>query len=203
MLDGKGVSEKPRLRELSQCPADCFPNVLVISGLPWYISEHAVRQYLMKLLPDAEPTTTRLYVDPLNGSSRGHCLVEYLRHPTAAESHSGAAPRSTVDLNMVQQRILCAPLEKLMLYTTLYFLTSTRWDRAGLLPDLPSDPPPLRRALASQVGYGPQGYAVRCGPHLGLPNTVTGSAIVKRAVLRKRLRALSPSSSSSSDSDNI
>lgn len=194
--------------ELSQCALPgTRANVLVVRGLPWYASEAQVAKHLCQAYPQAEPVTTRLYEDPVNGVSRGLCFVEYPAAASASTSVNGA--EAAVDLEAVKAALENAPWERqLPLTASLYFLTttSTRWDRAGRLPELPGDPPPVRRG--EQIGFGSGGFRVRCGPALGLPNTVTPNGASKLRALRKRLRAKvaqragsSSSSSSSSDDD--
>ncbi|CCW70989.1 unnamed protein product [Phytomonas sp. Hart1] len=65
---------KPRLIRV---PGENPPNVLIASGFPWFISEMRIHRYLRQVFPEAEPITTRLYDDPVNGASRGHCFIEY------------------------------------------------------------------------------------------------------------------------------
>ncbi|KAG5503344.1 hypothetical protein GH5_04415 [Leishmania sp. Ghana 2012 LV757] len=205
--------------------AGLAPNVLIISGFPWYTSELAVHRYLTDVYPAAEPVTTRLYTNPTNGASRGHCFVEYNLPPSsaapsvsavaaAANTFSGTDLRATADdsavqgssggddasdlllppiLREVKRRVEEQPYECMYLKVHAYILTSQRWSRAGRLPELPTDPPAARwRGRAGVlVGYGDEGFSVRAGRELGLPNTVTPDGQVQLERLRKRLRTAS------------
>lgn len=242
-------AERPRLIALtggdappSESLTAGMAHVLVVSGFPWYVSEAAVYRYLCGLLPRAAPITTRLYANPVNGVSRGHCFVEYasasvgsgsrMEDPTrntalsmnsaangggsgvggrggASAAHHGgrSGPSNTpnsndgsggapvVDLVEVQHAVEATPFERVYLSATVYALTSTRWDRAGNLPELPTDPPAPPRG---QIGYGEEGFAVRCGPSLGLPNTVTAHGAARLRSLRKRWRSANRRSGSAS-----
>ncbi|KAK7194530.1 hypothetical protein NESM_000370200 [Novymonas esmeraldas] len=217
--------------------AGLTPTVLIISGFPWYTSELAVQRYLTEVYPAATPVTTRLYTNPTNGASRGHCFVEYhlpppqhhtassssspatgrgLAHTTTAAVNGGdtvsmvgspaaqggdtAAAAAAADavllppvLREVKRCVEEQPYECLYLKASAYVLTSQRWSRAGRLPELPTDPPAARwRGRAGVlVGYGDEGFAVRGGRELGLPNTVTVEGQARLERLRKRLRAAS------------
>ncbi|CCW64340.1 unnamed protein product [Phytomonas sp. EM1] len=185
---------KPRL---IRCPPDRQANVLIASGFSWYVSEVMIHRYLRQIFPEAEPTTTRLYDDPVNGASRGHCFIEYPT-PTGGGggldggTHTRPSPASaspttpSPSLALVKQRIEATPFEHTFLTVSLYYLTNPRWDRGGRLPDLPTDPPPLRRE--EQMGYGDEGFVVRCGPFLGLPNTISEEGKAQLSALRKRMR---------------
>jgi hypothetical protein len=109
----------------------------------------------------------RAYEDPVNGSSRGIFFVEYL--PSVSLESVRAALKETLHQCPV----------------VLLHLTSTKWDRSGRLPDLPvpaSVEPTIIGLAALPVGsvtpttlmsgYGPEGYMIRSGPLLSLPNTV-------------------------------
>lgn len=200
--------------------AGIAPNVLVISGFPWYTSELAVHRYLTDVYPAAAPVTTRLYTNATNGASRGHCFVEYALPPAAGPSSAayagsaatgggaadafktssnGAGASAAEDplnallppvLREVRRRVEEQPYECGPLKVHAYVLTSQRWSRAGRLPELPLDPPPARwRGRAGVlVGYGDEGFAVRGGRELGLPNTVTAEGQEQLERLRKRLR---------------
>lgn len=213
------------------------PNVLIISGFPWYTSELAVHRYLTEIYPEAAPTTTRLYTNPTNGASRGHCFVEYHLPPPAQGSSSsttggsisasafnsvgGAAAPSSSSVNSsatpapspqadggggssadahlppllreVKRRVEERPYECLYLKVHAYVLTAQRWSRAGRLPELPTDPPPSHWRVRGGVlaGYGDEGFSVRCGSELGLPNTLTEEGYDKLERLRKRMRTTS------------
>ncbi|KPI90003.1 hypothetical protein ABL78_0863 [Leptomonas seymouri] len=195
------------------------PNVLIISGFPWYTSEHAVHRYLTEIFPAAAPVTTRLYTNPTNGASRGHCFVEY--HLPPAQSASAAVPSSPLNsssliqgvhaadrtenegddadahlpplLREVKQRVEQRPYECTYLKVRAYVLTAQRWSRAGRLPELPTDPPASHWRVRGGVlaGYGDEGFSVRCGSELGLPNTLTLEGYDKLERLRKRMRTTS------------
>jgi hypothetical protein len=208
------------------------PNVLIISGFPWYTSELAVQRYLTEVYPAAAPITTRLYTNPTNGASRGHCFVEYqlpptqggaassspaftentgggtagsLNHATQSMSGSSALQGSAANdsddadahlpplLRDVKRRVEQQPYECLYLRVHAYVLTAQRWSRSGRLPELPTDPPPSRWRVHGGVlaGYGDEGFAVRCGSELGLPNTLTMEGYDKLERLRKRMRTSS------------
>ncbi|KAG5502927.1 hypothetical protein JKF63_04700 [Porcisia hertigi] len=77
--------------------AGLTPNVLVISGFPWYTSELAVQRYLTDVYPSAAPVTTRLYTNPTNGASRGHCFVEYNLPPSSAAPFTSVAAAGTAN----------------------------------------------------------------------------------------------------------
>ncbi|KAG5477069.1 hypothetical protein LSCM1_05409 [Leishmania martiniquensis] len=196
--------------------AGLAPNALIISGFPWYTSELAVHRYLTDVYPDAEPVTTRLYTNPTNGASRGHCFVEYNLPPSsaAASTFSSAELKATTGGSAVQgcsggdgvvdsilPPVLCEvkrrveeqPYECIYLKVHAYVLTSQRWSRAGRLPELPTDPPAAhwRGRTGIVVGYGDEGFSVRAGRELGLPNTVTPDGQVQLGRLRKRLRTAS------------
>lgn len=132
------------------------------------------------------PKTVRAYEDPINGSSKGIFFVEYPQN---------------VPLEAVYQG-LCDTLQCPMV---LLHLTVAKWDRGGKLPDLPvhSTVEPLVVGLAAlprpagaagaaalgtatSSGYGPEGYLLRCGSALGLPNTVVDPDALSR--WRKRQR---------------
>ncbi|KPA79712.1 hypothetical protein ABB37_05475 [Leptomonas pyrrhocoris] len=194
------------------------PNVLVISGFPWYTSELAVHRYLTEVYPAATPATTRLYTNPTNGASRGHCFVEYhlppaqggapSASPSSSANHSNqgssAADRAGNDsedadahlpplLRQVKRRVEEQPYECIYLKVHAYVLTAQRWSRAGRLPELPTDPPVSRWRVRGGVlaGYGDEGFSVRCGSELGLPNTLTVEGYDKLERLRKRMRTTS------------
>lgn len=193
--------EKPRLVALSVRSVDRKPNVLIVSGLPWYATELAVQQYLLSVYPEQEPCTTRIYSNPVNGVSRGHCFVEYNSHSTSIPTSlpaSATTSSSQVDLWDLQQKIEAMPFECSYLTAAVYYLTSSRWDREGRLPDIPTDPPPLRRGI---LGYGGEGFSVRCSAVLGLPNTVTEEGKCRLRGLRKRWRARAASHSSTDDAE--
>lgn len=207
-----------------------MPTVLIISGFPWHTSELAVHRYLTDVYPAAEPVTTRLYTNPTNGASRGHCFVEYNLPPssavlctsavaaatanssngtdvraiaggsTAQESSSGGGGAvDAVDallppvLREVKRCVEEHPYECVYLKVHAYVLTSQRWSRAGRLPELPTDPPAAlwRGRAGALVGYGDEGFSVRAGRELGLPNTVTADGKLQLERLRKRLRTTS------------
>ncbi|CAJ1026574.1 hypothetical protein, conserved [Leishmania lindenbergi] len=206
--------------------AGLTPNVLIISGFPWYTSELAVHRYLTDIYPAAEPVTTRLYTNPTNGASRGHCFVEYNLPPSSAAPSTSAVAATTakawsgadlgatdgvstvqgssggdgaVDallppvLREVKRRVEEQPYECIYLKAHAYVLTSKRWSRAGRLPELPTDPSAVRwhGRAGVLVGYGDEGFLVRAGRELGLPNTVTADGQVQLEQLRKRLRTTS------------
>ncbi|GET89299.1 hypothetical protein, conserved [Leishmania tarentolae] len=199
------------------------PSVLIISGFPWHTSELAVHRYLVDIYPAAEPVTTRLYTNPTNGASRGHCFVEYALPPSSAAPCSSAAAATTANswngtdmrviaggstaqgssggdgamdallppvLREVKRRVEEHPYECMYLRVHVYVLTSQRWSRAGRLPELPTDPPAAcwRARAGVLVGYGDEGFSVRAGRELGLPNTVTADGKLQLERLRKRLR---------------
>lgn len=256
-------------------------NVLILSGLPWFVREREIRCYLTQVYSAAEPQMVRLYTNPVNGVSRGHCLVEYGPHKSLSSSSSAAAIDSAstgashsvatsghgslgaavaVCLTEVQRQVEAHPYllsssavndgssasvvihmhrteraahlshphsqeecnsrlhehshgasaqngwqhsapcrtrsdAEVVLRCMLCVCALTRWDRNGLLPDLPFDPPPLRRPL---MGYGNAGFAVRCGPTLLLPNTVTPEGMRALRSLQKRYRSLSAHHASTS-----
>ncbi|CUG92282.1 Hypothetical protein, putative [Bodo saltans] len=175
--------ERPRLvLPSSQQP----PNVLIAFGFPWYVTEsRAASDYFSTRY--GLPTTVRAYEDPINGSSKGVFFVEY----------AAGVPLEAV------YRMLCDTLQSPMV---LLHLTVTKWDRSGRLPDLPvtTTVEPLVVGLAAQAvvrgggatapvaaaittsGFGPEGYLLRCGPTLGLPNTVLNTDALAR--WRKRQR---------------
>lgn len=204
------------------------PNVLIISGFPWYTSELAVQRYLSEIYPVAAPITTRLYTNPTNGASRGYCFVEYQLPPAQGPSSSvgfagsamnnnnngmstnynthgahGGATAASGDaaadaalpavLREVKRRVEEQPYECLYLKVHAYVLTAHRWSRAGRLPELPTDPPPSQWRVRGGVlaGYGDEGFSVRCGSKLGLPNTLTIEGYDKLERLRKRMRTAS------------
>lgn len=186
------------------------PNVLILSGLPWYCTETEVAAYLTHIYPDVAPITTRLYTFPHNGVSRGICFVEYPSEIPASAAqrpynvakyyrtppytlstgmamvYQSEAPM-TVDLTLVQHHIAANPLEQRIHVTAQrYHLTDTNWDRSGQLPPLPTDPPMSKM----MVGFGDEGRKVRCGPHIDVPNTISSTeALSKVERCRKRLRA--------------
>lgn len=194
--------------------AGLMPTVLIISGFPWYTSELAVHRYLTDVYPAAEPVTTRLYTNPTNGASRGHCFVEYNLPPSSAAPCTSAVAATiaggstaqgssggggAVDallppvLREVKRRVEDHPYECMYLKVHAYVLTSQRWSRAGRLPELPTDPPAAlwRGRAGVLVGYGDEGFSVRVGRELGLPNTVTADGKLQLERLRKRLRTTS------------
>lgn len=208
--------------------AGAVPTVLVLSGFPWYTSELAVHRYLTDLYPAAPPVTTRLYTNPTNGASRGHCFVEYDLAACGNRSISGggAAVASLSNahvgpsgdagggdghkanssdhenaedahlpplLRAVKRRVEASPYECVYLRVRAYVLTSHGWSRAGRLPELPTDPPPSQWRVRGGVlaGYGDEGFTVRCGGEVGLPNTLTVDGYEKLERLRKRMRSTS------------
>ncbi|AYU79538.1 hypothetical protein conserved [Leishmania donovani] len=207
--------------------ASLMPTVLIISGFPWYTSELAVHRYLTDVYPAAEPVTTRLYTNPTNGASRGHCFVEYNLPPSSAAPCTSAVAAATANslngtdvraiaggftaqgnssggngavdallppvLREVKRRVEEHPYECVYLKVHAYVLTSQRWSRAGRLPELPTDPPAAlwRGRAGVLVGYGDEGFSVRAGRELGLPNTVTADGKLQLERLRKRLRTTS------------
>lgn len=160
----------------AQLAPDTPPNVLILSPLPWYVSEGRVRELLREAYAESAAVTTRLYTNPVNGASRGICYVEY--------------PPGT-DLAAVRERVELHAFERHVLTVQLYRLegAAQRWDREGNLPELPTDPPRLAVVPALAVGYGGRGYSVCFGEALGVPNTATPHGAAKLKALRKRLRA--------------
>lgn len=199
----------PRLIEAqSNLPGSPAPNVLLISGLPWYCTESHVMDYLKSIYPDVQPITTRLYCYPHNGASRGVCFVEYpallseeaaqrpynvtppLRLPMTVSTNLAALQRGptppTVDWALIQHHITANWFDQnIPLTAALYHMTYDQWDRSGALPPLPTDPPPVRMLL----GYGDEGRAVRCGSHVETANTISSEGLSRLERSRKRLRA--------------
>ncbi|ORC89619.1 uncharacterized protein TM35_000111530 [Trypanosoma theileri] len=92
-------------------------------------------------------------------------------------------------LTVVRKNIDGTHFTRHYLTAVLYHLTNQSWDRGGRLPELPTDPPPTRGGVGGVVeGYGDEGFIVRCGPVLGLANTVTAAGVANMQALRKRLR---------------
>ncbi|KAH9599538.1 hypothetical protein LSM04_005346 [Trypanosoma melophagium] len=92
-------------------------------------------------------------------------------------------------LTVVRNNIDGTHFDRHYLTAVLYHLTNQSWDRGGRLPELPTDPPPTRGGAGGVIeGYGDEGFVVRCGPVLGLANTVTVVGVANMQALRKRLR---------------
>ncbi|EPY27207.1 hypothetical protein AGDE_10881 [Angomonas deanei] len=189
------MNEKPRLIEADEeHPA----NVILIGEFPWYVAEKTIASYLTKVV--AKPHTTRLYDNPINGSSRGICFVEFDVEPSASEEGVEEGKKLEHFLQEAMKRIENSPYEEIHLECAAYHLTNKKWDRGGRLPDTPNDAVPLTRNQ-QQIGYGESGYAVRFGRALGLPNTVLEKNVSRMRALRKRLRTYSRSSSSSQEGE--
>lgn len=96
-----------------------------------------------------------------------------------------------VEWFVIPHRILANPWEgSIPLFARCYYLPlsaslASHWDRSGVLPPLPMDPPQSK----SLVGYGEEGRRVRCGATLEIPNTCSSmEAYSKVELCRKRLR---------------
>ena len=138
------------------------PNVIILGGFPWYVSEAVVSVLLSELEP---VRTVRSYDDYHNGSSRGIFFVEC--NPSALMEYG-------------RKRVFSLGPYAEIKATTLH-MTSQRWDRSGALPELPGE------NHATCEAFGREGFKVRaiC---LRCPSTATVDGEFNVAVLRKRLR---------------
>ena len=152
------------------------PNVLLLEGFLWHMSEAAISALLARLQP-VGIHTVRLYDDPNSGASRGIAFVEI-------------APAATAILTgrLLQEFAGRLRQEHPTLRTTLCYLTNSSWDRGGRLPDLPWESQPLLAQLRQAEGYGSQGFLERavCA---ACPNTATDSGQASLAQWRKRMRS--------------
>lgn len=143
------------------------PNVAILTGLHWHISEEA----LLKALPphiSGSVTSCRCFADQACGASLGIFLMEF----------SGlTALYDFAQIDHVVHGCVGVPY--------LLHMTSGNWDRAGRLPDLP------QRFLTTfdraVEGYGREGFAIRA-VELCTPNTLTEEGIEAMEAIRKRLR---------------
>lgn len=168
--------ERPRLIEpTSQHP----PNVLIVRGLPWHVTESQAKRAFGSTLHI--PRTVRAYEDPHNGASRGIFFVEY---------EAGTSLQEMAQVLQDQQHF--------HLTVQPYHLTNTKWDRGGGLPELPTDSAFAVGLKGPVEGFGPQGYEIRCGEELGLANTTRFPEEMER--VRKRLRETAATSAAAAPS---
>ena len=151
-------------------------NCATISGLPWFLTELELKNFLSTHF--AAPIVLRLYEDPLNGRSRGICLVLF-DEATSDQDHD-ILSRFQTSLEMVGPYPVTVSLWHI----------STRWNPLAPLPPIPGDPfrsllQPAR--VSANRGFGPSGIAVR-GISLGEANTASAEGMMALTQAKKRYR---------------